>query len=204
MSKSVLPVFSSRNFIVLSLTFRSLIDLEFFCVYTVFSSVAQCPIPCDPMDCSSPSFPDHHQLPELAQTQVHCIHDAIQPSHPLSSLSPPAFPSIRVFSNESALHIRWPKYWSFSISSSSEYSGLISFRIDLCDLLAVQGDFRFSVEVSKKSVIAKLLHVMKSLSRVRLFVTPWTVAHQAPPPMEFSRQEYWSGLPFPSPKMFLS
>ena len=137
--------------------------------------------------------------------------DSMMPSnhlilcHPLLLLSS-IFPSIRVLSNDSALQVKWPKYWSFnfSISPSSEYSGLISFRIDLCDLLAVQGDFRFSVEVSKKSVIAKLLHVMKSLSRVRLFVTPWTVAHQAPPPMEFSRQEYWSGLPFPSPKMFLS
>ena len=79
-------------------------------------------------------LPVHHQLPELAQTPVHCISDAIQPSHPLSSPSPPAFnvPSIRVFSNESALHIRLPKYWRFNfrISPSNEYLGLISFRID--------------------------------------------------------------------------
>ena len=94
------------------------------------------------MDCSTPGFPVHHQLPEPAQTHVHQVGNAIQPSHPLSSPSPPAsvFTSIRVFSNESALRIRRPKFWnfSFSISSSSEYSGLISFRIDWLDLLAAQ------------------------------------------------------------------
>ena len=97
---------------------------------------------CDPMNCSTPSFPVLHYLPELAQTPVHWVGDAIQPSHPLSSLLllPSTFPSIRVFSNESALGIRWPKYWSFSfsISPSSEYQRLISFRIDWFDLLAVQ------------------------------------------------------------------
>ena len=95
------------------------------------------------MNCSTPGFPVHHQLLEFAQTQVHRVGDAIQPSHPLLSPSPPAPipPSIRVFSNESSLRMRWPKYWSFSfsISPSSEYSGLISFRIDWLDLLAVQG-----------------------------------------------------------------
>ena len=82
---------------------------------------------CDPMDCSTPGFPVHHQLPEHTQTCVHRVDDAIQSSHPLSSPSLPAFnfPSIRVFSNESILCIRWPKYWSFSfsISPSNEYSG---------------------------------------------------------------------------------
>ena len=91
-------------------------------------------------------LPFHHQLPEFAQTHVHWVNDAIQPSHLLSSPSAPAsiFPSIRVFSNESALHIRWPKYWRFSfrISPSNEYSGLISFRTDWFDLLAVQGTFK--------------------------------------------------------------
>ena len=74
---------------------------------------------CDPMNCSMPGFPVFPCLPELAQTHVHQIDDAIQPSHPLSSPSPPlpsVFPSIRVFSNESALHIRWPKYWSSSLT----------------------------------------------------------------------------------------
>ena len=89
-----------------------------------------------------PGFPVHHHLPELAQTHVHRVSDAIQPSHPLLSPSPPAFnlPSIRVVSNELTLCIRWPKYWSFSfsISPSNKYSGLIYFRIDWFDL-AVQG-----------------------------------------------------------------
>ena len=91
------------------------------------------------MDCSTLDFPVHHQLPELTQTHVHCVGDAIQPSHPLWSPSPPAF-SIRGFSNESALCLRWPKYWSFSlnISPSNEHPGLISFRMDWLDLLAVQ------------------------------------------------------------------
>ena len=94
------------------------------------------------MDCSTPGFPVHHQLTKLAQTHVHQVSDAIQPSHPLSSLLllPSIFPSIRVFSNESLLCIRWPKYWSFSfsISPSNEYSGLIFFRMDWLDLFAVQ------------------------------------------------------------------
>ena len=79
-----------------------------------------------------------HHLSEFAQIDVHWISDAISPFHSLPSV----FPSSRVFSNESALHIRWPKYWSFSISPSSEYSGLISFKIDRFDLLAVQGTFK--------------------------------------------------------------
>ena len=89
---------------------------------------------CNPINCSMPGFPVLHHLLEFALTHVHWVGDTIQPFHPLSSPSPPAlsFPSIRVFSNESALYIRWPKYWSFSfsISTSIEYSGLISFRID--------------------------------------------------------------------------
>ena len=100
-------------------------------------SVAQsCPALCDPMNCSVPSFPVLHYLPEFAQTHVHWVGDGIQPSHPLlpSLLLLSIFPSIRVFSNELALHIRWTKYWSCSISSSNEYSGLIFFRIDWFDL----------------------------------------------------------------------
>ena len=111
-----------------------------------FNSVAQlCPTLCDPMNCSMLGLPVHHQLPESTQTYVHWVGEAIQPSHPLSSPSAPAsiFSSIRVFSNESALHIRWPKYWSFSfnISTSNEYPGK-SFRMDWLDLLAVQGTLK--------------------------------------------------------------
>ena len=91
-----------------------------------------CPIPGDPMNCSTPGFPVLHHLPEFAQTHVHWVVDAIQPSYSPSSLSPlfSIFPSIRVFSSESALCIKYPKYWSFSfsINPSSEYSGLITFR----------------------------------------------------------------------------
>ena len=109
---------------------------------TSWCSVAQsCLTLCNPMDCSMPGFPVHHQLLELAQTYIHGVSDAIQPSHPLPSPSPPAsiFPSIRVFSNESALCIRWPEYWSFSLSSSpsNEYSELISFRINWFHVFAV-------------------------------------------------------------------
>ena len=99
-----------------------------------------------------PDFPLHHQLPELAQTHVHRVTDTIQPS----SLSPPAFfPSIRVFSNESVLHIRWPKYWSssFSISPSNECAGLISFRIDWFDLVEVQGTLKSLLHHSSKASI---------------------------------------------------
>ena len=95
------------------------------------------------MYCSMPGFPVHHQLPESTYTHVHQVGDTIQPFHPRSSPSPPAFNLCQhqSLSNESVLHIRWPKYWSwgFSISPSNEYSGLISFRTDWFDLLAVQG-----------------------------------------------------------------
>ena len=113
----------------------------------VFPVVVQLPSPtlCKPMKCSTPGFPVPHYLPEFAQTHVHWIDDAIQPSHPLLPPSPlTLFPSISVFSNELALRIRWPKYWSFSTSPSSEYSGFISFSIECFDLLAVQGTLRSS------------------------------------------------------------
>ena len=116
------------------------------CCYSVTKSYLTL---CDPMDCNMPGFPVLHYLLEFAQTHDHWVSDAIQPSnhlilfHPLFLL-PSIFPSTRVFSNESALHIRWTKYWNFtfSISHSNEYSRLISSRIDCFDLLAVQGTLK--------------------------------------------------------------
>ena len=112
-----------------------------------FSSVAQSgPTLCDPMNCSTPGLPAHHHLPEFTQTHVQRVGDAIQPSHPLSSplLLPPIPPYIRVFSNESTLRMRWPKYWTFSfnIIPSKEHPGLISFRMDWLNLLAIQGTLK--------------------------------------------------------------
>ena len=124
------------------------------------SSVTQsCPTLCDPTNCSTPGLPVHHQLPESTQTHVHRVDDAIQPSHPLSPLLllPSIFPSVRVFSNESALCISWPKYWSFSfnISPSNEHPGLISFRMDWLDLLAAQGTLKSLLQhrSSKASIL---------------------------------------------------
>ena len=126
---------------------------------------------CDPMDYSTLSYPVHHQLPQLAQIHVHWVGDAIQPSHPLSSpfLLPSIFPSIRVFSNESVLCIKWPKYWSFSfsISPSNEQSELISLRIDWFDLLAVQGTLKSLLQhhSSKASVLQHSAFFIVQLSQ---------------------------------------
>ena len=121
-----------------------------------FSSFVQsCPTLCDPMNCSMPGLPVHHQLLEFTQTHVHWVGDAIQPPHPLSSPFPPA--PIRVFSNESTLCMRWPKYWSFSFSiiPSKEHPGQISFRMEWLDLLAVQGTLRSLLQhhSSKASIL---------------------------------------------------
>ena len=120
-----------------------------------FSSVSQsCLTLCDPMNRSTPGLPVHHHLPEFTQTHIHRAHDAIQPSHPRSSPIPH---SIRVFSNESTLCMRWPKYWSFSFSiiPSKEIPGLISFRMDYLDLLAVQGTLKSLLQhhTSKASIL---------------------------------------------------
>ena len=113
------------------------------------------------MNRTTPGLPVHHQLPEFTQTHVHRVEDAIQPSHPLLSPSPlpPIPPSISVFSNESTLLMRWPKYWSFSFSiiPSNEHPGLISFRMDWLDLLAVQGTLKSLLQhhSSKASILRR-------------------------------------------------
>ena len=139
----------------LKLSFKSASSVQ-------FSSVAQsCPTLCDPMNCSTPGLPVHHQLPEFTQTQS--IESVMPSSHlilcrPLLLL-PSIFPSIRVFSNESALCNRWPEYWNFSfnISPSNEHPGLISFRMDWLDLLAVQGTFKSLLQhhSSKSSILQR-------------------------------------------------
>ena len=124
---------------------------------------------CDPMNRSTPGLPVRHQLPEFTQTHIHRVSDAIQPSHPLLSLFllPPIPPSIRVFSNESTLHMRWPKYWSFSFSifPSKEIPGLI-FRMDWLDLLAVQGTLKSLLQhhSSKASILQCLAFFTVQLS----------------------------------------
>ena len=151
-----------------------------------FSSVAQsCPTLCDPMDCSMPGFLVHQQLPELTQTHVHRVGDAIQSSHPLSSPSPPAFNlSQHQGLFQWVLHIRWPKYrsFSFSISLSNEYSRLISFRMDWLNLLAVQETLKSLLQhhSSKASVLQHSAFFIVHLShpymttRKTIALTRWT------------------------------
>ena len=142
------------------------------------------------MDCSTPGFPVLYHLLKLAQTHIHRVGDAIQHHvlcHPL--LLPSIFPSIRVFSNESALHIRWPKYWSFgfNISPSNEYSGLISFRIDWLDLPAVQGTLKSLLQhhSSKASILqcsafftVQLSHPYMTTGKT-IALTRWTLCWQS-------------------------
>ena len=143
------------------------------------------PTLCNPMGCRRPGFPVLHQLPELAQIHVHRVGDVIQPSHPLSSPYPPAFN----FSQHQGLFqwvsssIRWPKYWSFSfsISPSNEYSGLISFRMDWFDLLAVQGTLKNFLQHhgSKASILWCLVFFIVQLSHPYL-TTRKTIALDRP------------------------
>ena len=139
----------SRFFVYLILVLSQLVQ---------FSSVTQSrPTLCNPMDYSTPGFFVHHPLLEFAQTYVLWVSDTIQPSHPLLSSSPPAFNLFQdqSLSNEAVLHIRRPNYWSFSIHPSNEYSGLISFRMDWLDLLAVQGTLKSLLQhhSSKESIL---------------------------------------------------
>ena len=149
-------IFAFLNMAIHSRSIFSSFDIRILFVVGQLLSLAR---PLDCMDCSTPGFPVLCYLLEFAQTHVHWVSDAIQPSHPLSSPSPPALnlSRIRVFSNDSALRIRWPKYWSFSfnISPSNEHPGLISFRMDWLDLLAVQGTLKSLLQhhSSKASVL---------------------------------------------------
>ena len=138
-----------------------------------FSSVTQlCLILCNPMDHSTPGFPVLHQLQELAQTHVHWVGDAIQPSHPLLSPSPPTFNLSQYWGLFKSVGscIRRPKYWSFSFSigPSNEYSVLNSFRIDWLDLLAVQGTFKSLLQhhSSKVSILQHSAFLMVQLSHL--------------------------------------
>ena len=151
---------SSCGYVALSLLQLFLLRSVGFKAYQ-FSSVTQssCLTLCDPMDCSTRGLPVHHQLLEF--TQTHDIESVMPINHlilccPLLLL-PSIFPSIRAFSKESALHIRWPKYWNFSfnISPSNEHSGLVSFSMDWLDLLAVQGTLKSLLQhhSSKASIL---------------------------------------------------
>ena len=136
------------------------------------------------MNCSTPGFPVLHCLLEFLQTYVHWVNDAIHPSHPRSHSSRAALNlfQIRIFSSESALCIRWPNYWSFSISPSNEYSGLISFRNNWLDPLAVQGTLKSLLQHhnSKASILWCLAFFAVQLSHPYLTtgktiaLTRWT------------------------------
>ena len=188
-----------------------------------FHSVAQsCPTLHNPMNCSMPGLPV--QLLEFTQIHVHWVGDAIQPSYSLSSLLLPSiFPSIRVFSNESALCIRWPKYWSFSfnISPSNEHPGL-PFRMDWLDLLAVQGTFKSLLQhhSSKASILQCSAFFTVQLSHPYMItgktiaLTRWTfvdkvmsllfnmlMADKPPNPSSLTKKVYFS---FPSSPVLLN
>ena len=139
------------------------------------------------MDCSTPDFPTHHHIQELAQTHVHRVGDAIQPSHPVSSPSPPALnlSNIRVFLNELILHIRWS--FSFSISPSSEHPGLICFRMDWLDLLAVQGTLKSLLQHHRSKapilqcsafLVVQLSHPYMTIGET-IALTLWTFVKQS-------------------------
>ena len=149
-----------------------------------FSSVAQsCLTLWDPMNRNTPGLPVHHQFPEFTQTHVHQVSSHLILHRPLLLL-PTIPPSIRVFSNESTLRMRWPKYWSFSfsISPSNEHPGVISFRMDLLDLLAVQGTLKSLLQhhSSKASILWRSAFLTVQLSHPYLTtgktiaLTRWT------------------------------
>ena len=182
----MLSIFSNVCWLFVCLLWKNVyLDLPIYSVE--FSSVDQsCLTLCDPMNHSMPGLTVHNKLPESTQTNVHWVGDAIQPSHPLSSPSPPA---LNLFQHEGLFKwvsslLRWPKYWSFSfsISPSNEHPGLVSFRMDLVDLLAVQGTRKSLLQhcSSKPSIllcsaffIVQLLHPYMTTGKT-IALTRWT------------------------------
>ena len=179
----------------------STLKIKFCLIYLTLSSVQftqSCLTLCDPMDRSMPGLPVHHRLRSLLKLK------SIEPVMPSSHLIlcrpllilPSIFPSIRVFSNESALHIRWLKYWSFSlnISPSNEYSGLISFRMDWLDLFAVQGTLNSLLQhhSSKASIlrcsaflIVQLSHLYMTAGKTTIALATWILCQQSDVSYEF-------------------
>ena len=170
--------------------FSSLLNLIMIKIVSVqFSSVNHsCLTLCNPMNCSAPGFPAHHQLPEFIQTHVYWVGDPIQPFHPLSSPSPPALnlSQHQGLFKESVLHIRWSKYWrfSFNINPSNEHPGLISFRMDWLDLLAVQRTLKSLIQhhSSKVSILwcsafFILSHAYMTTGKT-IVLTRWTFVHK--------------------------
>ena len=164
----------------------------FFKFVLLFSSVSpSCPTLCDPMNHSMLGLPVHYQLPESTQTHVHCVSDAIQPSHPLSSPSPPA------------LNLSQHQGLYFTVAAAAAKS--LQSCLTLCDPMdcsplgsPVPGILQARTldwVASSFSNAWKWKVKVKSLSHIWLFATPWTAAHQAPPSMGVSRQEHWSGVP---------
>ena len=151
------------------------------------------------MDCSTPGFPVLHYLPEFAQTYVHWVSDSTIPlilCRPLL-LPPSIFPSIRVFSTESVLHTKWPKYWSFSlsISPSNECSGLISFRIGWLDLLAVQGTLkclRSKALMLWHSAFFIVSHLYVTTGKTIAYLHPYMFAPQSVQQQERTRCKLWT------------
>ena len=189
MGQSRLSISSCVSFSRLCLSRNQSILPYQICCYQICCCclvIKSCPTLCDPMDCSMPGFPVLHHLLE----RTHCVNDIIQLSHPLCPLLllPPVLPSIRVFSSELALHIRWPKDSSFSFSNcpSSEYSGLISFRMDWFDLLAVQGTLKSLLQhnTSEASVLQHSGFFMVQHSHLytttgkTITLTSWTFVDQ--------------------------
>ena len=170
-----------------------------------------CQTLCHPMDCNMPRFPFLNYLPGFAQTHVHWVDDAIQPTHSVTLISS----CLQSFPASGSSPLSWllasgGQSIGFSISPSTEYSGLISFRIDWFDLLVVQGTLRNLLQYrnSKASILQcsalfmfhlSHLYMTTGQSCVWLFATLWTVASQAPLSLGFARQKYWNGLLFPSP-----